>query len=681
MTVVAIIQARMGSTRLPEKILMELGGRPVLAWVVRAAEAVAGVDRVAVATSESAADDAIAAWCAETGVRCHRGPEEDVLARFLMTAEAEGADIIVRLTGDCPLLDPAVCSQVLRLLKMSGADYVSNVDPPTWPDGVDCEVFTFAALKVAVAEARLGSERGHVTPFIHNRRHRFQVRSLICPLPRLKGERWTLDDPGDLAFLRALALHLPADRPPGYVEVLEALDRHPDLRQLNAGTERDEGYAQSLAAEDGHAERRFDASAVLLERAERVIPLGSQTFSKSRLQYPVGAAPLFLTHGVGGRVWDVDGNEYVDLVSALLPVVLGYGDADVDCAIRDQLADGISFSLASVLETELAERLVAVVPCAEMVRFGKNGSDATSAAVRLARAFTGRDRIAAMGYHGWQDWYIGATTRNKGVPGVVRDLTTMLPYDDLDAVRAYLMAHPGEVAALILEPMNRHEPAPHFLAELKDLLHAEGVLLIFDEIITGFRYALGGAQELFGVVPDLAALGKGLGNGMPISAVVGRADVMCEMEEVFFSGTFGGEALSLAAGIAVIDKMRREPVIDGLWRTGGHLAEGARQLIGRHRLGAVVSLSGMAPWMILDFADHARARKEAIQTLFAVEMLRRGVLIAGSHNVSYAHGAADVARILAAYDGALARLAEELETGALEARLPCPVIDPIFRAR
>ena len=354
MTVVAIIQTRMGSTRLPGKMLLDLGGRPVLAWVVRAAQAVAGVDRVAVATSEGGADDVIAAWCAEAGVRCHRGPEEDVLARFLMAAEAEGADVIVRLTGDCPLLDPAVCGQALRLLKASGADYVSNADPPTWPDGVDCEAFTFAALKAAAAEARLESERGHVTPFIHNRRHRFRVRSLICPLPGLKGERWTLDDPCDLAILSALVPHLPADRPPAYIEVLEALDRHPDLRRLNDGIARDEGYALSLAAEDGHAERSFAASARLLERAERVIPLGSQTFSKSRVLYPLGAAPLFLTHGVGGRVWDVDGNEYVDLVSALLPVVLGYGDADVDAAIRDQLADGISFSLASVLETELA---------------------------------------------------------------------------------------------------------------------------------------------------------------------------------------------------------------------------------------------------------------------------------------------------------------------------------------
>ena len=381
MTVVAIIQARMGSTRLPGKMLLDLGRPSGPCLVVRALKR---------CRRRSGGGGDVGGWRRRCHCRVVRrgrgalspGPEEDVLARFLMAAEAEGADVIVRLTGDCPLLDPAVCGQALRLLKASGADYVSNADPPTWPDGVDCEAFTFAALKAAAAEARLESERGHVTPFIHNRRHRFRVRSLICPLPRPQGRAV---DPGRSlrpGVLSALVPHLPPARsparPPAYIEVLEALDRHPDLRRLNDGIARDEGYALSLAAEDGHAERSFAASARLLERAERVIPLGSQTFSKSRVQYPLGAAPLFLTHGVGGRVWDVDGNEYVDLVSALLPVVLGYGDADVDAAIRDQLADGISFSLASVLETELAERLVAVVPCAEMVRFGKNGTDATS---------------------------------------------------------------------------------------------------------------------------------------------------------------------------------------------------------------------------------------------------------------------------------------------------------------
>lgn len=219
------------------------------------------------------------------------------------------------------------------------------------------------------------------------------------------------------------------------------------------------------------------------------------------------------------------------------------------------------------------------------------------------------------------------------------------------------------------------------MQELKALLHSRGALLVFDEVITGFRYALGGAQSLFGVTPDLASFGKAMGNGMPISAVVGRADLMREMEEIFFSGTFGGEALSLAASIAVIDKMRREPVIDTLWRTGTALAEGTRDLIARHGLQKVFGLVGKAPWMILTVQDQPTARKEAIKTLLMTELLARGVLLLGSHNVCYAHNGEDAAQIFAGYDGALARVAEELATGQLEARLGRPAIEPVFRVR
>jgi glutamate-1-semialdehyde 2,1-aminomutase/spore coat polysaccharide biosynthesis protein SpsF len=425
----------------------------------------------------------------------------------------------------------------------------------------------------------------------------------------------------------------------------------------------------------------YARSRALLERAERVIPLGSQTFSKSRTQYPRDAAPLFLARGQGARVWDVDGNEYVDLVCGLLPVVLGYRDPDVDQAVRDQLANGITFSLATELETELAERLVDIIPCAEKVRFGKNGSDATAATVRLARAFTGRDRVAAGGYHGWQDWYIGATVRNKGVPNAVRELTHRFPYNDVEALHSLLNGRPGEFAAVIMEPVSLVEPEDGYLEEVRALAHGHGALLIFDEIITGFRVARGGAQEHYGVTPDLACFGKSLGNGMPISAVVGRAGVMAEMEEIFFSTTFGGETLSLAAAIAVIDKMRREPVIEALWDVGQKLAEAAKAKISEVDLDGVMVVGGLPPWTAVTFCDHPKARKEAIKTLFVREMLKNGVLVQSSHNVCYAHSAEDLTVVTEAYGRALGRIADELHSGLLEERLGCPVIRPVFSVR
>ena len=671
----------MSSSRLPGKVLGDLGGRPVLEWVIRAARAVPDVDRVVVATSSSGTDDPVASWCETHGVDCERGSEVDVLGRFHQAARAAGASIVMRLTADCPLLDPHVCGQVLTLLRRSDADYAANIDPVTWPDGLDCEVFTAAALDVADKEAVLAGDREHVTRFFRGHRYRFKIETLVCPIPGLNRERWTLDCPADLAFLRALVARLPADRPPSFVEILAALDKDSALRAINKDASADPRNLTARAMEVPPKPPAFEVSNALYRQVSKHIPLASQTFSKSRMQYPLNSAPLFLTHGSGARVWDVDGNAYVDMICGLLPVVLGYRDPDVDAAIRRQLTRGISFSLATTLEAELAERLVEIIPCAEMVRFGKNGTDATSACIRLARAFTGRDRVVACGYHGWQDWYIGATTRSKGVPGAVRALTNLVPYNDAGAVETLLAEHPGEFAAIILEPMAAVSPAPGYLSRLKELAHSHGALLVFDEVVTGFRFALGGAQSLFGVTPDLAAFGKAMGNGMPISAVLGRAEIMHEMEEVFFSGTFGGEALSLAAAIAVIDKMRREPVIETLARTGETLANGVRACIARHGLEGVLSIKGHPSWMVLQFSDQKQARKEALRTLFIREMLRQGVLILGSNSVSYAHGPNEVAHVLGAYDSVLAVIGQKLAAGNLEQDLGIPAIEPIFRVR
>ena len=427
----------------------------------------------------------------------------------------------------------------------------------------------------------------------------------------------------------------------------------------------------------------FEASRQWLARALERIPTGSQTFSKSYLQYPVGHAPLFLDRGRGGRVWDIDGNEFVDLVAGLLPVTLGYCDPDVDAAIKIQLEKGISFSLATPLELDLAERLAAIIPCAEMSRFGKAGSDATSAAVRLARAATRRDHIVMSGYHGWHDWYVGSTVRSLGVPETVSALTHRIPYGDIGAFHDLLKAHPGEIAGIIMEPMNSVEPPPGYLAEMRDLAHAHAALFIFDEIITGFRYALGGAQALFGVTPDLAAFGKGMGNGMPISALVGKAEIMHLLDEVFFSGTFGGEALSLAAAIAVIDKMRREPVIEHLYDFGRRLNDALAQILRQNGLADTILLRGQPCWTILVIADHPAATKEEIKTFIVTRMARNGVLSNVTHNICYAHDERDLNDCITAYQGVLAELADHLRSGPgrLRAMLGCEPVRPVFSVR
>lgn len=427
--------------------------------------------------------------------------------------------------------------------------------------------------------------------------------------------------------------------------------------------------------------KKFEASMRYLERAERVIPLGSQTFSKSRTQYPYGVSPYFITRGEGARVWDLDGNEYIDFVSSLASITLGYNDPDVTSAVTEQLKSGVIFSLPHPLETEVAEMIGDMVPCAEMVRFGKNGSDATSGAIRVARAFTGRDRVAVCGYHGWQDWYIGSTARHQGVPKAVRDLTHPFVYNDLASLAALFDEHPGEFAAVILEPMNVVYPAPGFLESVKVLAHQHGALLVFDETITGFRYANGGAQELFGVVPDLATFGKGLANGYPVSAVAGRRDVMALMEEIFFSFTFGGETLSLAAAKATLTKLREQPVVRTLKARGEAIMAGTAEIIKNSGLVDIFSVSGHPAWSFLSIRDARGATSFEIKTLWMQEMLQCGFLSVGTHNVNYAHTEDDVRALLATYADVLPMIGDCLNKNTLADALRCKPLVPLFKVR
>ncbi|MCS6802855.1 MAG: aminotransferase class III-fold pyridoxal phosphate-dependent enzyme [Chloroflexota bacterium] len=427
------------------------------------------------------------------------------------------------------------------------------------------------------------------------------------------------------------------------------------------------------------ASRSIARSTALKARAARRIPTLAQTFSKAPSQFVQGVAPVYLERGAGSHVWDVDGNEYIDYPMALGPVILGHNEPAVTAAAIAQLERGIAFSLPHPLELELSELLCELIPCAEMVRFGKNGSDVTSGAVRAARAYTGRDLIACCGYHGWQDWFIGTTTRSRGVPRAVRELTKPFAYNDLDSLERIFAAYPGEVAAVIMEPVGVVEPAPGFLEAVRDLAHRHGALLIFDEVVTGFRLDLGGAQARYGVTPDLACFGKAMGNGFPIAAVVGRADVMAIFDEIFFSFTFGGDALSLAAAVATIRVLQREPVIPHLWKQGARLKEGYNQIAAELGLTRYTECVGLPPRTVITFRDDHGAESLVFKTLFQQECLKRGILFSGSQNLCYRHSDDDIAVTLAVYRTALEILADAIAAGDVLSRLEGPVVEPVFR--
>ena len=428
-------------------------------------------------------------------------------------------------------------------------------------------------------------------------------------------------------------------------------------------------------------EKKFKKSNELLKTAQKFIPLGAQTFSKSYLQWPQGISPLFIKKGKGAMITDVDGNTYIDFVNALMAITLGHCDNDVTKAVKQQLDIGTIFSLSNTIEQEVAGMIIERVPCSEKVRFGKNGSDATAGAIRIARAYTDRDRIAVCGYHGWQDWYIGSTARHKGVPNAIRELTHSFSYNDIQSLEELLVTYPNEFAAIILEPMNKEEPQDNFLQKVTDLGRKEGAVVIFDETITGFRFSRGGAQEYFNVTPDLATFGKGLSNGYPLSVITGSSEIMKECEEIFFSFTMGGESISLAAAKVVMNKMDQLDGYSYFNELGTLIIDKVEALIEKHNCTDFLNIKGHPSWSFLTFNDLPNATLWQLKSLWQQEIVQRGILSQGTHNLSLSHSKEDVSKLISVYDEVFPILREAIDQNIIDDMLLSAPIENLFKVR
>jgi len=677
--IAAVVQCRMSSKRLPGKVLEPIMGKPMLLHIVERLRRATTIQHITLATSNLPADEPIFHLAKEHGVHCFRGNEHDVLDRYYRAVRTNGAENVVRITGDCPLTDPGVVDRVVNEFLRTGIDYAVHPQP----EGLDVEIFTRAALERTWIEAIDPVDREHVTSYM---RLSGKFETLVIE-PEVEISHvtngWSVDTEADLRFVRAVYENLyQSNENFGIREILQLLKEFPELMKINADQNRYGGFYRSIAAsaeEPAPLQRELTKSYQLKEAAKSLIPSCTQTFSKGPTQFIQGVAPVFLSRGHGSHVWDVDGNEYIDFPMALGAVILGHNYPSVSKAVQETLTSGTSFSLPHPLEVELAELLCEIIPCAEMVRFGKNGSDATTAAVRAARAITGRDKIVCCGYHGWHDWYIGTTTRNKGVPIQVAELTLTFPYNNLGSLQEIFRQNPSQIAAVILEPVGVVDPEPGFLAGVRELTRQHGALLIFDEIVTGFRVSLGGAQEHYGVVPDLAAVGKALANGFPISAVVGKRAYMEVFDEIFFSSTFGGETVGLTAAAATINELRKKDAIRHIWRLGKKLKDGYMILVNEHGLCGYTECIGLPPRTIITFKDASGTESLLMKTLFQQECLKRGVLFSGGHNLCFSHSDSDIDQTLRVYSTALRTFRAALDAGDADERLEGPVLEPVFR--
>ncbi len=433
---------------------------------------------------------------------------------------------------------------------------------------------------------------------------------------------------------------------------------------------------------------RFERSAALRRRAHAAIPGGAHTYAKGDDQFPE-RSPGFIARGEGCRVWDEDGNEFVEYGMGLRAVALGHAFPPVVEAVRRSLDIGTNFSRPHALEVECAEAFLAAVPFADMVKFTKDGSTAVTAAVKVARAATGRDLVAICSDHpffSYDDWFIGTTQMDSGIPPVATGLTRTFPYDDLPALRDLFEREPGRIACVLLEACKYGDPAPGYLHEVRRLCHANGALLVLDEMINGFRLAEAGGQQYYGVEPDLSTFGKALANGFAVSALAGKREYMelgglhHDKDRVFLlSTTHGGEVPGLAAALATMRAYRELPVIETIDRQGRRLAEGLRQVIAAHGLAEHVPISGKPCNLVFGTLDRDKRPSQHFRALLMQELIARGV-IAPSLVISYSHDDAAVDRTIEAFDGAMPVYRRALEAG-VEGLLVGPPTASVYRRR
>ena len=657
MNIVAIVQARMGSTRLPGKVMKSINGSSVIELLLLRLSKSKLIDLIVVATSKNQENKVLVEHVEKLGFKCETGSENDVLDRFSMVAEKYNADTVVRITGDCPLLDANLIDEVIKGYFSSNVDYFSNVEPPTYPDGLDVEVFSKSALIKAHSEAKEMYDREHVTPYIRNS-DKF-ISSGISFKQDLSNLRLTLDEPEDFDLISLIFNHFSPNLYFSWLDILDYQASNPNLFEVNANIKRNEG------ANMGKGQK-------LYRRAKKVIPGGNMLLSKRPEMFAPDIWPAYFSKAKGSEVWDLDGNKYIDMsIMGIGTNILGYGNEEVDSAVLQTVNSGNMSTLNCPEEVYLAEKLIEMHPWADMIKYARSGGEANSIAIRIARAASGRDKIAICGYHGWHDWYLAANLNNDGddsldghllpgleISGVPKNLRgTVFPfhYNNFDELESLVKRE--EIGVIKMEVIRNEGPEDNFLKKVRDLADQHSIVLIFDECTSGFRETFGGIHKKYEVEPDIAMFGKALGNGYALTAVLGKKEVMESAQSSFISSTFWTERIGPSAALKTLEIMQRERSWEKITKSGLTIRNGIQSLADKYNL-------DIKNWGILALTGYTFSSKfsSEYKTLVTQEMLKKGYLAANSTYVATSHTPELIGGYLEALDSVFA-LIKECEDG------------------
>jgi glutamate-1-semialdehyde 2,1-aminomutase len=624
--IIAVLQARVSSTRLPGKVLKSILDKPMIVHQIERVKRSKMVSQVIVATSAENTDDALVDVLNKSKVNFFRGSLYDVLDRVYQAAHCYQSSHVVRLTGDCPVVDPQIIDDVVRFHLKGGFDYTSNALEPTFPDGLDVEVISISALDKAWDESKLSFDREHVTPYFYKHPELFSIGIYKSNTDR-SALRWTVDEPEDFKVINSVFKHFSPSNNFSWIDILKLEKTHPFIFSANKSIARNEGM-------------KINTGQKLWKKAKRIIPGGNMLLSKRPEMFLPEKWPSYFSKSKGCNVWDLDGNKYIDMsIMGIGTNTLGYGHPEVDEAVIKTVKDGNMSTLNCPEEVYLAEKLVELHPWADMVRFARAGGEINSIAIRIARASTGRDKIAICGYHGWHDWYLSTNLNSdknldghllpglqpNGVPRGLTGTTLPFNYNDIEQLERLIKDNNGEIAAIKMEVSRNEGPKDNYLQKVRDLATENNIILIFDECTSGFREEFGGLHKKYGVEPDLAIFAKALGNGYAISACIGRQEFMQAAQQTFISSTFWTERIGPSAALKTLEVMEREKSWDVITKIGIGISNQWQSLADKYKL-------SISTWGLPALSGYTFNSPNALsyKTLITQEMLKKGYLAANS---------------------------------------------------
>jgi len=557
MKVIAIVQARSTSSRLPKKVLLKIKEKTIIELLWKRLILSKKINKIVFAIPKNSKEKLLKKHILSFGGELFEGSENDVLDRYYKAAKKYKADIIVRITGDCPLIDSSIVDQMITKLIENKLDFVSNYDPPTYPDGLTVAVCTLKTLKTAWSKATSQGDREHVMNYIINSKD--FLKDNLKLKKNLSSERWTLDESEDFLVIKNIFNYFKKRYDFSWTEILKLKKKHPELFDANKHIVRDEGSKLGMGQK-------------LWKRAKKVIPGGNMLLSKNPEIFLPGKWPTYFSKSKGCKVWDLEGHEYLDMsIMGIGTNILGYNRPEIDEAVKKTIKDGNMSTLNCPEEVYLSERLVSMHPWSSMVKLTRSGGEANAVAVRIARAASGKDKIAICGYHGWHDWYLAANLNKKdelkkyllpglkplGVPKNLLGSTLTFSYNNISELENLIKKN-KDIGIIKMEVSRNIKPKNEFLKKVRELANKNKIILIFDECTSGFRQTFGGLHKLYNVDPDIAIFGKALGNGYAINAVIGRKEIMEFAQSTFISSTFWTERIGPTAALKTLDIMEKE---------------------------------------------------------------------------------------------------------------------------